>query len=153
MLTENNDCYLQKIHPDPLTFNRKDQIALMIGSLIKIDSLAVGTADQAIDRKVYVYEREIFYSNSRFKRSGAMKIKFSTIVAINNLIDRMMKRHLFRYIYLKKTAFPYLMYKDCIQLFIDELGLSESDKLFETLKKFDYRKRTSKDGNSTILWQ
>lgn len=150
-LTGNNYCYLEKIHPANLTFSQKDELGLIIGSLIKIDSFAKGSDDESINRKVYPSDREIYYSNNRFKRNGALKIKISTIRKINTKVDRLMKKHIFRYIYLKKIKYPHLMYKDCIQLFIDEFGLSESDKLFETLKKFDYRKRTG-NGDPTIQW-
>lgn len=146
-LTENNYCYLQKTHPESIVFTNKDELALIIGSMIKIGTLSKGKREEKINRSIYPCEREIGFSNNLFKRSGSAKLKISTVRTINNKIDRMMKRHLFRYIHLKKIIAPELMYKDCIQCFIDEFGLSETEKLFETLKKYDFRQR-KKNGDS-----
>jgi hypothetical protein len=91
------------------------------------------------ESKKYQCEIRIWFGD-QFK-DRANKITEDAVLAVNNTIRKWISEEYIIYIEKKKEEFPLRMYKDHIYYFCEEKGLMVNDTFFETLKKFEYRRR------------
>lgn len=98
------------------------------------------------NRKFYPCEIRMWFGNQFADRIN--RITEHTVVAVNSIIRRWIREEFIIYIRRQRREFPDRMNKDHIYYFCEDYGLMPNDTFFETLKKYEYRKRQKKSDDS-----
>lgn len=147
------NCYFY-LKRSELHYRKSDRYGLMIGAILRDYSRFSNIRTAKRSQKKYYeaikppeqynpkkYETEIrIYFNSNFA-DRINKITEEAVIIINNTIRSWIREEYIIYIDRKTKEFPQRMYKEHIYHFCEEYGLMVNDTFFETLKKFEYRRR------------
>jgi hypothetical protein len=154
------NCYFFLKRPD-LYFRKSDIYGITVGSIVRDTSRYTNTHKSRLksktyrrakklptgyDRKKYPCEIRLWFGDQFADRIN--KITEHSVVAVNNLIRLWIRDEFIIYIRHKTEQHPDRMQKDHIYYFCEEYGLMVNDTFFETLKKFEYRRR-KKEHEST----
>ncbi len=145
---------------DELYIKKSDFQGMVIGSIVRDVSRYTtvkyarktgnkyyrpNAVDGKIDRKKFECEVKL-YINPNFADT-INKITEASVVAVNNTIKVWIRDEFILYIAQQRQQFPERTTKQHIYNFCADFGLMVNDTFFESLKKFEYRKRKKNERN------
>lgn len=152
-ISEDNYNFLQVFHPDEIRFGLKDNLGLIISTIVKISYRkrvkrckckqrkikCKHKVTTRVNRKLYPKDLTLVYDTFRFSRNK--KISNECINSVNLKVKRMIQDELDNYIQINLSINPEMKIKDLIYEFLDKYSLSDSKKDVARLERQNRRNR------------
>lgn len=142
-ITKSNANFLRVYHPKPLLFGLKDDLAIILSTIIKItyDRKNNKRAKRKkIDRSLYPEDLEITYGTYRYYNRNS-SVCMNAVKTANSKIERIAREQLDAFVKTEKEKNPEAEYRTLIYKFQSMYGLPDDMKAIAAIERRNRRFR------------
>ncbi|WP_394995025.1 hypothetical protein [Emticicia sp.] len=147
-ITRNNFEFLNVFHPQDFKCINNDDLGMILTCIYKVHAVYNVRDNSVIKRAEYPCDLKIIVRNNIFAQTN--KITFTGIRAVNNRIDKLIKKELYIYVRKGLEIDPKPTIRSLIDSFCEKYSLTMSSKDIVALERNERRKR---EKNGELLYK